>query len=112
MVVTALYEEIVVPTYTIKYNNKEGQTIDSEEVELHLPEAPEIDGFTFVKWIANSDNIEDGITIQAVYKANEPTSAPAVYTNPANHAQKLIRNGSVYILTEDKTYTITGQAVK
>ena len=112
LVVTALYEEIVVPTYTIKYNNKEGLTIDSEEVVLHLPEAPEFEGFTFVKWIANSDNIEDGITIQAVYEADEQTAAPAVYTNPANKAQKLIRNGSVYILTEDKTYTITGVEIK
>ena len=42
----------------------------------------------------------------------EPTSAPAVYTNPANPAQKLIKNGNVYILTDDKTYTITGQLVK
>ena len=41
-----------------------------------------------------------------------PSSAPAVYTNPTNPAQKLIRNGNVYILTEDKTYTITGQKVK
>ena len=42
----------------------------------------------------------------------EPTSAPAVYTNPANPAQKLIRNGNVYILTGNKTYTVTGQEVR
>lgn len=41
-----------------------------------------------------------------------PQSAPAVYTNPANPTQKLIRNGNVYVLTGDKLYTITGQAVK
>ncbi len=41
-----------------------------------------------------------------------PSSTPAVYTNPANPAQKLIKNGNVYILTDDKTYTITGQQVK
>ena len=39
-------------------------------------------------------------------------SAPAVYTNPVNSAQKLIRNGNVYILSGDKTYTITGQHTK
>jgi len=53
-----------------------------------------------------------GITIQAVYEANEPTSAPEIYTNPANSAQKLIRNGNVYILTDDKVYTITGQKIQ
>jgi len=71
-----------------------------------------IAGFTFVKWEIVSGDLADGFVIQAVYKSDTPTSAPAVYTNPANPAQKLIRNGSVYILTEDKTYTITGQAVK
>ena len=112
LVVTALYEEIVVPTYTIKYNNKEGLTIDSEEVELHLPEAPEIEGFKFVKWKVVECDLAEGFTIQAIYEADEPSSAPEVYTNPTNPSQKLIRNGNIYILTEDKTYTITGAEVK
>jgi hypothetical protein len=47
-----------------------------------------------------------------IVEADVPTSAPAVYTNPANPAQKLIKNGNVYILTDDRTYTITGQKVK
>ena len=47
-----------------------------------------------------------------IVEADVPTSAPAVYTNPANPAQKLIKNGNVYILTDDQTYTITGQKVK
>ena len=44
-----------------------------------------------------------------IVEVDVPTSAPAVYTNPA---QKLIKNGNVYILTDDKTYTITGQIVE
>ena len=47
-----------------------------------------------------------------IVEVDVPTSAPAVYTNPANPAQKLIKNGNVYILTDDKTYTITGQIVE
>ena len=71
-----------------------------------------ITGFTFLRWETVAADIKLGITIQAVYQANVPSSAPAVYTNPANPAQKLIKNGNVYILTDDKTYTITGQKVK
>ncbi|MBR1878352.1 MAG: leucine-rich repeat domain-containing protein [Paludibacteraceae bacterium] len=41
-----------------------------------------------------------------------PSSAPSVYTTPTNPAQKLIKDGNMYILSEDKTYTITGKAVK
>jgi hypothetical protein len=50
--------------------------------------------------------------LQAVYEANNPTSNPSdVVVNPANKAQKLIRNGNVYILQEDKLYTITGTKI-
>ena len=55
---------------------------------------------------------EDGIILHAIYTTNTPTSAPMVYTNPTNPAQKLIRNGSIYILTDDHTFSITGQALK
>ena len=87
--------------------------LDTEQVNLHFPEAPEITGFTFVRWENVAGPMENGITIQAIYQADEPTNAPAVFTNPANPAQKLIRNGNVYILTDDSHfYTITGQELK
>ena len=85
--------------------------IKSEQVTLSFPKVPQIEGFTFSYWKVVEGDIAEGIHIQAVYRANIPTSAPEVYTNPSNPAQKLIRNGNVYILTEDKTYTITGQEV-
>ena len=97
--------------YTINYVDKDSQALYNHVVTLYVPVAPTIEGFTFVGWKA-SGMLSDGITLQAVYQADAPTSAPAVYTNPANPAQKLIKNGNVYILTDDKTYTITGQQVK
>ena len=99
--------------YTVTYIGKDEEILDSEKIKLHLPEAPEIVGFTFLGWRPVFSFIESKvIVIEAVYEADEPTSAPEVYTNPVNPAQKLIRNGNVYILTSDKTYTVTGQAVK
>ena len=56
--------------------------------------------------------MKDGIVLKAVYTANEPTEAPQVYVNPANPAQKLIREGQVYVLRDDKLYTIQGQTVR
>ena len=94
--------------YNINYLNKSGNVIDSELVTLSLPTAPEIEGFTFLKWVVVANDLSDGINIQAVYTSDTPTSAPEV-VNPANKAQKLIRNGNVYILTDTKTYTIQGQ---
>ena len=99
---------------TILYVDKDEKLVSSENLTFHVPAAPEFEGFTFQYWQTTMKDISDGIiNIQAVYEYNGvPTSAPEVYTNPANPAQKLIRNGNVYILTGDKTYTITGQMVK
>ena len=97
---------------TVIYIDKDDEIIDSEKIKLHLPEAPVIEGFTFLYWQPVAKDIQDGLTIQAIYEAVEPTSAPSIYSNPANPAQKLIRNGNVYILTEGKTYTVTGQEIK
>ena len=98
--------------YTINYVDKDSQALYNHVVTLYVPVAPTITGFTFIGWDVVAGHLTDGITLQAVYQANTPTNAPAVYTNPANPAQKLIKNGNVYILTDDKTYTITGQQVK
>lgn len=94
----------------ISYKDKDSALLDSEELIFHAPAAPEIEGFTFIKWQASGDT-EEGIVLQAVYEADKPTSAPVV-VNPANKAQKLIRNGNVYILTDSKTYTVTGVEMK
>ena len=38
---------------------------------------------------------------------------PEIVISPTNSTQKLIRNGNIYILTDDsRTYTITGQKIK
>ena len=83
-----------------------------ESQTWQVPHEPYIEGFTFVGWQIKSGMLADGIVLQAVYKADQPTNAPEVFVNPANKAQKLIRNGSVYILQDDQLYTIGGQKVQ
>ncbi len=83
-----------------------------ESQHWQVPLAPRIEGFTFLRWEVQAGDLADGIVLQAVYEANNPTSNPSdVVVNPANKAQKLIRNGNVYILQEDKLYTITGTKI-
>lgn len=108
----AQYEPIPAYTHTVVYKDKVGDIIKSDDITLALPEAPEIANFTFLRWeVVGGGTLEDVIEIQAVYQANTPTSAPEV-TNPSNPAQKLIREGNVYILRDDKIYTIQGQTVR
>ena len=62
----------------------------------------------YIGTYSNSVWWEDFKEIRAI----TTTAAPEVYVNPSNPAQKLIRNGQVYILHEEKMYTISGQVVK
>ena len=99
--------------FIVNHRDKDNEMLSIAPVTLQLPTAPDIIGFTFVGWKTVEEIIGTTINIQAVYTYNgEPTPAPAVVVNPANPAQKLIRNGNVYILTEDKTYTVTGQEIR
>ena len=59
---------------------------------------------------AVAGDISNGIVVRAVYY-DTPTSTPDVHTNPSDTTRKLIKNG-MYIFTDGKTYTITGQEVK
>lgn len=98
--------------YNINYLDKDESTINTQLVALILPDAPAFAGFTFLKWVVVAGDLEDGINIQATYQANEPSSAPDIVINPSNPSQKLIRNGNVFVLYGDKTYTLQGQQVK
>ena len=101
-----------VDNQTISYWDKDSVLLDSEDIKIHLPIAPEIAGFTFVRWVVMANDLNDGVNVRAVYIAdNEESILSEVVISP-NSTQKLIRDGNVYILTEDKTYTITGQKVQ
>ncbi len=100
--------------FTIVFiNGNDSSEVLSNEIVLKVPAAPEIVGFNFLGWrpVANMI-INDIIEIEAVYESMEPSSLPDIITNPANPAQKLIRNGNVYILRGEKVYTLQGQEVR
>jgi len=111
-----LYEEptpIVNNNYQIIYLDKDGELCGGETVRLHFPEAPEIEGFTFLGWRPIAEIIADNaFAIEAVYEAEGQQSLPAEVSVPGSKSQKLIRDGKLYILRDSKTYTVTGQEVK
>ena len=102
------YDSIVSLTY-LKAN---GDSLFMEPKTLAVPVAPRIPGFRFIHWQVQQGCLADGIVLQAIYEPIDPTDSPAVYVNPANHAQKLIRDGNVYILSEDRIYNLQGQLIK
>ena len=107
--VHAQYEAGADKEFEVIFSDQDNNELSAQSVTLRVPLAPEIEGFTFLYWKTIDARVDDVITLQAVYESNSPTEAPEVFVNPANPAQKLIRNGQVYILQYGKTYTITGQ---
>ena len=103
------FEEQNVP---VTYLKQDSSLYFMETQTWQVPLAPRIDGFTFLKWQVQAGDLADGIVLVAVYEAKQGTDAQEVYVNPANKAQKLIRNGNVYILSDDQVYTITGKRLK
>ena len=113
LIVTAQYELGENKTFQISFNDKDNNIIIQNEVVLKVPAAPEIEGFTFLGWRPVANIIEyNYIEIEAVYESDDSTSAPAEVVNPRNAAQKLIREGNVYILRDNGTYSATGLKVE
>ena len=109
-VATGLYfEEQNVP---VTYLKSDSSLYHMETQTWQVPLAPRIEGFEFVTWQVQAGDLADGIVLVAVYELKQGTDAQEVYVNPANSAQKLIRNGNVYILSDDQVYTITGTRLK
>ena len=99
-------------TVQVSYRKEGGSLYYMEAQKWQIPLAPRIEGFTFLKWEVQAGDLAEGIVLQAVYQANTPTDHPAdVVVNPTNHAQKLIRNGNMYILHDEQIYTITGNKI-
>lgn len=96
----------------LNYLDFSSEIIDSDNIVLTIPAVPKIEGFHFLKWRIVEGDLEDGINVQAVYEADVTTSMPLEITNPNNPSQKLIREGNVYILQGENTYTLTGKKVK
>lgn len=96
----------------VRYLDKNAAELSSEVLTFHVPEAPAIDGFTFLRWEFVAGDMADGLTIRAVYKPNDDTTdLPSEIQVPGNKAMKLVRDGNVYILKGDQVFTIHGQRV-
>lgn len=110
MAVDLRFEE---KTVSVTYLQSNNSLYHMEAQTWQVPVAPRIEGFNFLRWEVKKGNLADGIMLQAVYQADQPTSSPAdIIMNASNPAQKLVREGQVYILQDDNIYTLTGARVR
>ena len=98
---------------TIRFVDKDEEPIRDQVLALDYPEAPKIATYTFRYWQVAEKNISDGtIRLQAVYTKDVPTGIDDANANAKAKAAKLIRNGNLYILTDEIIFTVNGQRVK
>ena len=64
------------PNTNVVYLDSLDNTVAQEAVAFNRPEAPEVAGFTFVRWDVVEGPLSEGITLQAIYTENEPSGAP------------------------------------
>ena len=64
------------PNTNVVYLDSLDNTVAQESVAFNRPEAPEVAGFTFVRWDVVEGPLSEGIKLQAIYTENEPSGAP------------------------------------
>lgn len=79
--VIALYEKDGI---NVTYISEEGDTIVSEKVDMHLPDAPVVPSKTFAGWLTESASNAEGIVLRATYTSDNPTTGEDVVVIPTS----------------------------
>ena len=64
------------PNTNVVYLDSLNTVAAQETVAFNRPEAPEVAGFTFVRWEVVEGPLSEGIKLQAIYAENKPSGAP------------------------------------
>jgi len=84
--------------------------ISNESITLNIPAYQSHEGYIFAGWETINNNISNGIIIRSVYTSeSQSNNIPEAQKSPF---EKIIKDGQIYILRGNKTYTLQGQEVK
>ena len=106
-------------SYTITWLQDDGSLIDKTTVEYghvptHADPTKEPDAqyiYTFAGWTPSVVAVVGEATYTATY-STLPNTEGIEYVDTPSTPHKILRDGQVFILRGDKTYTLTGQEVK
>ena len=76
---------------------------------LNQLQDPEREGYRFTGWDKDFSAVKEDMTVKAQYEELSE-GFEAVFSG--ENAAKILRNGQIYLLRGDRTYTLTGQEVK
>ena len=87
---------------------KAAQTVNYGEAAV-APADPQREGYKFTGWDKDFSAVKEDMTVKAQYEELSE-GIEAVFTG--ENAAKILRNGQIYILRGDKTYTLQGQEME
>lgn len=84
--ITAIYQKSEEKLYTVTFVDRENNVLSSQKIEYggtaKAPEAPIIDGYTFVEWYGNYKSITNNTVVKAKYKAIKFERGTGTESNP------------------------------
>ncbi len=114
-VYTAVFEAtpVVLPSFTVTFYDWDDTVISQQSVtkgeNATPPETPTRAGYVFTGWDGNYTNVQHDEAVFATYKPAEEALEDVL---DGNNAVKIFREGQIFILRGDKTYTLDGQIVR
>ena len=114
-VYTAVFEAtpVVLPSFTVTFYDWDDSVLSQQSVtkgeNATPPDTPTRAGYVFTGWDGNYTNVQHDEAVFATYKPAEEALEDVL---DGNNAVKIFREGQIFILRGDKTYTLDGQIVR
>ncbi len=116
LIFDAILEDV--QTFTVTFKDWDGTVLNTQEVAIgESAEAPAIiegrEGFDFVGWDKDFSKVTEAMTVTAQYEAwPEGIEQPTSDSSLKGRANKVLRDGVLYIERNGKTYNAQGAEVK
>jgi hypothetical protein len=114
-VYTAVFEAtpVVLPSFTVTFYDWDDTVLSQQSVtkgeNATPPQTPTRARYVFTGWDGNYTNVQHDEAVFATYKPAEEALEDVL---DGNNAVKIFREGQIFILRGDKTYTLDGQIVR
>jgi len=103
-------------SFTVTFVDWDQTTLKTEYVAYGqsavAPTNPTRDGYIFTGWDMDFSIVTSDLIVTAQYEENNPSTELDYIHQNIQNTSKLLRNGQIYILRGDKTYTTDGRLVR
>lgn len=117
--VTAMFRDLPVPpTYTVTFLDWDGTVLSVETVnegdDAPTPNVNEREGYIFLGWDKSTKDVCEDLTVTAVYSTFLPSTEglQEIFSSYNVPMQKVIYNGHIYIIRDQRIYDALGRLME